>query len=160
MNRHEDILQQINRIARCSRKFFVETYPGVRDAEVRTAFAYLSEVKGQLIAELAPWLPEAGAKPGHDESDQSGSDGSSADRTSPAAIVEKMYADVHRNFRSDAPAMSANALSFGEEQLLRLVERAFEGSPVSAQKRLLKSYYSQLIICREAMWRLHSRLAA
>jgi hypothetical protein len=148
MNSHEDLLQQIARIARSSRDFFVDVYPGVTDAEVRTAFAYISEVKSRLLEDLAPWMPPAAATI------------EAIDHISPAAIVEKMYADARKNFRGTAPAASAGALSVGEEQLLRLLERAFVGSSAINLKELLKSYYPQLVICREAMSRLHARLAA
>jgi len=146
MDRREDVLQQIARIARSSRDFFVAVYPGVNDAEIRTAFAYIGEVKTQLLADLAPWVPQT-------EPDQ-------ADPISPAAIVAKMYTDAHKAFRHNVPAASASALSFGEEQLLRLLERAFEESCVPALNEVLKSYHPQLVICREAMWRLHARQAA
>jgi hypothetical protein len=148
MNRQEDLLQQITRIARSSHGFFVDVYPGVTDAEVRTAFAYISEVKGRLLQDLAPWMPPAATST------------DPTDHISPATVVEKMYADARRNFRGATPAASAGALSVGEEQLLRLLERAFAGSSASILKNLLKSYYPQLVICREAMSRLHARLAA
>ena len=151
MNRHEDLLQQIARIARSSRDFFVDAYPLVTDPDVRTAFSYISEVKRQLLLDLAPWLPQA---------EQDIADQDRADHISPAAIVEKMYTEARQNFRGKSPAASAKALGFAEEQLLRLVERAFEDSSVPEVKQLLKSYYSQLIICREAMLRLRTRLAA
>ncbi len=148
MNRHEDLLQQIARMARSSHDFYVDVYPGVTDAEIRTAFAYISEVKSRLLADLTPWMPPKAAL-----SDP-------ADHISPATVVEKMYADARRNFRGTAPAASAGALSFGEEQLLRLLERAFTGTTNATLKDLLKSYYPQLVICREAMSRLHARMAA
>jgi hypothetical protein len=156
MKSHDDVLQQIVRIARSSRGFFVEMYPRVTDSDVRTAFGYIVDVKSQLLVELAPWAPQAA----HDQAGSDHSDSALADRTSPAAVVEKMYADARKNFRGEAPATCANALSFGEEQLLKLTERAFEESHVPALKELLKSYYGQLVICREAMLRLHARLAA
>lgn len=151
MKGHDDVLQQIACIARSSRDFFVEMYPRVTDPEVRTAFGYILDVKSQLIVELEAWAPEVAAD--HSNPDL-------ADRTSPAAMVKKMYTDARKNFRGEAPAACANALSFGEEQLLKLTERAFEESRVPALKELLKSYYGQLVICREAMLRLHARLAA
>ncbi|MDR3386084.1 MAG: hypothetical protein P4L92_03455 [Rudaea sp.] len=148
MNRHEDLLQQIARIARASHDFFVDVYPGVTDAEVRTAFAYISEIKSRLVADLEPWLAPTAAN------------GGMGDHISPASVVEKMYADVRRNFRGNQPAASAAALGFGEEQLLRLTERAFSDASVSSLRELLKSYYPQLVICREAMFRLRARQAA
>ncbi len=123
-------------------------YPGVTDAEVRTAFAYISEVKNRLVEDLAPWMPARATL-----SDPT-------DHISPATVVEKMYADARRNFRGSTPAASAGALSFGEEQLLRLLERTFTSTTNLTLKDLLKSYYPQLVICREAMSRLHARLAA
>ena len=150
MNRKEDVLHQVARIARSGRDFFVGVYPGVVDAEVRTTFAYIAEVKSRLLADLAPWLT-------------SGMESSSPaldDHISPAAIVAKTYADARKTFRGDAPAASATALSFGEEQLLRLLGRAFEQSDHAALKQLLKSYHPQLVISREAMLRLRARRAA
>ena len=148
MNHQDDLLQQIARIARSSHDFFVEVYPGVIDAEVRTTFAYVSEVKIRLLEDLAPWMLPAAAGNGP------------ADHISPATIVEKMYDHARETFRGASPAASAGALSIGEEQLLRLLERAFAGSSNGPLKDLLKSYYPQLMICREAMSRLHARLAA
>jgi hypothetical protein len=150
MHRHEDVLHQVARIARSGRDFFVEVYPGVVDAEVRTTFAYIAEVKNRLLADVTPWLT-AGA-------DSMGED--TGDHISPAAIVAKTYSDTRKTFRGDAPAASASALSFGEEQLLRLLGRAFEQSNVPTLKQLLKSYHPQLVISREAMWRLRARQAA
>ena len=150
MNRHEDVLHQVARIARSGRDFFVEAYPGVVDAEVRTTFAYIAEVKSRLLADLAPWLTL-----GIDSSDPV-----SDDHISPAAIVAKTYADARKTFRGDAPAASAAALSFGEEQLLRLLGRAFEQTENQSLKQLLKSYHPQLVISREAMLRLRARQAA
>jgi hypothetical protein len=152
MKNHDEVLQQIVRIARSGRDFFLQMYPQVTDPEERTAFTYISDVKSQLIADLAPWVPRIESR----RTDNP--DPSTVERTSPAAMVEKLYADARKNFRADAPG--ANALRFGEEQLIKLVERAFEESSVPALKEILKSYYGQLVICREAMWRLQLRLAA
>jgi hypothetical protein len=150
MDRKEDVLHQVARIAHSGRDFFVEAYPGVVDAEVRTTFAYIAEVKSRLLADLEPWLTSAmeSSSPALD------------DHISPAAIVAKTYADARKTFRGDAPAASAAALSFGEEQLLRLLGRAFEQSDHAALKQLLKSYHPQLVISREAMLRLRARRAA
>jgi hypothetical protein len=150
MDRKEDVLQQVARIARSGRDFFAGAHPGVVDAEVRTTFAYIAEVKSRLLTDLAPWLTSAmeSSSPALD------------DHISPAAIVAKTYADVRKTFRGDAPAASAAALGFGEEQLLRLVGRAFEQSDDAALKQLLKSYHPQLVISREAMLRLRARRAA
>ena len=150
MNRQEDVLHQVARIARSGRDFFVEVYPGVVDAEVRTTFAYIAEVKSRLLTDLVPWLTS-----GMDSSNPV-----SDDHISPAAIVAKTYADARKTFRGDAPAASATALSFGEEQLLRLLGRAFEQTENQTLKQLLKSYHPQLVISREAMLRLRARQAA
>ena len=153
MNRHEDVLHQVARIARSGRDFFVEVYPGVVDAEVRTTFAYIAEVKNRLLDDLAPWLASSADAPSPGSEDPS-------DHISPAAIVAKTYADARKTFRGAAPAASAAALSFSEEQFLRLLGRAFEQSDVPALKQLLKSYHPQLVISREAMLRLRARQAA
>lgn len=152
MKSHEDVLQQIVRIAQSGRDFFVQMYPRVTDPEERMAFTYISEVKNQLLVDLAPWVPKVESKSAASAALPL------AERTSPAAIVEKLYVEARKNFRGEAAG--ANALRFAEEQLIRLVERAFEESSVPALKEILKSYYGQLVICREAMWRLQLRLAA
>jgi uncharacterized protein (TIGR02284 family) len=146
MKNTEQVLQNMIRIARSGRDFFRAIYPRVTDPEVRMAFTYVTDVKSRLIDDLSKWVPEV-------EDD-------GADRTSPAAIVEKMYADARRNFRKNAPAETGNALSSGEMQLCRLLERAFEESSAPALKRLLKAYYTELMLCRQAMWRLQARRAA
>jgi uncharacterized protein (TIGR02284 family) len=146
MKSTEQVLQNMIRIARSGKDFFSAIYPRVSDPEVRMAFTYVTDVKSRLIDDLSKWVPQ-----GEDES---------ADRTSPAVAVEKMYADARTNFRGDAPAETGNALATGEVQLCRLVERAFEETKVPALKRLLKTYYSELMLCRQAMWRLQARRAA
>lgn len=146
MQRQEQVLERIARIARCGYDFFVSVYPRVQDPEVRTAFAYIADVKNRFLVDLAPWL----ANVEHDEQDS----------ISPTAIIARMYADLTRNFSGAAPAVSANALSFAEEQLLRLIERGFENASVPALKDLFKTYYPQLIVCRDAMRRLRERIAA
>jgi len=115
------------------------------EGEVREAFAYVAGVKKRLIESLAAWTPPA----------PSGRNASAI-----VAGVEKLYGDVRRHFRSDAPASVAHGLTFGEDQLIRLTERAFEGTRVPALRQLLKSYYSELSICQQAMSRLRTRLAA
>lgn len=151
MNRQEDVLHQVARIARSGRDFFVEVCPGVVDAEVRTTFVYIAEVKDRLLTDLMPWLtPPLESSP----------PGDSADHISPAATVAKAYADARKTFRGDAPAASAAALILGEEQFLRLLERAFEQAENQSLKQLLKSYHPQLVIGREAMTRLRARLVA
>ena len=146
MKNTEQVLQNMIRIARSGRDFFRAVYPRVVDPEVRMAFTYVTDVKSRLIDDLSKWVP-----PVEDDI---------ADRTSPAAVVEKMYADSRRNFRGNAPAEVSHALSSGEVQLCRLLERAFEESNIPALKRLLKAYYSELMLCRQAMWRLQARRAA
>jgi hypothetical protein len=147
MKNNDQVLQNMLRIARSGRDFFAQIYPRVTEPEVRMALSYVSDVKNRFLTDLSAWVPEAA--PDVD------------DRTSPAALVEKMYADARRNFRAEAPAELGNALSVGEVQLCRLLERAFE-EPASppALKRMLKSYYAELMLCRQAMWRLQARRAA
>jgi len=145
MNSNEQVLQNMARIAQSGRDFFTDIYPRVLSSEVRTAFAYVADVKSRLLRDLAPWVP-------HIER--------SEDRTSPAATVEKMYDDARKAFRGDVPAPVAHALGFGEAQLCKLLQRAFDESDSPALKQMLKSYYAELLICRQAMWRLHARLAA
>jgi len=146
MKNNEQVLQNMMRIARSGRDFFAQIYPRVSDPEVRMAFSYVTDVKNRMLNDLSAWAPQP---PEHSE-----------DRTSPAAMVEKMYADARRNFRGDAPAETGNALSVGEVQLCRLLERAFEEVDSPALKRVLKSYYAELMLCRQAMWRLQARRAA
>lgn len=146
MKNNEQVLQNMMRIARAGRDFFAQIYPRVNDPEVRMALSYVTDVKNRLLNDLSAWAPMPPAQ--------------SEDRTSPAAMVEKMYADARRTFRGDAPAETGNALSVGEVQLCRLLERAFEEVDSPALKRVLKSYYAELMLCRQAMWRLQARRAA
>ena len=145
MNSNEQVLQNLARIAQSGRDFFTEVYSRVHSSEVRTAFAYVADVKTRLLRDLTPWVPRI------ERGD---------DRTSPAAVVEKMYEDARKSFRGDVPAPVAHALGFGEAQLCKLLQRAFEEAASPALKQVLKSYYAELLICRQAMWRLHARLAA
>lgn len=146
MNREQELLQQVLRIATAGRKFFTTVTPTIVDVEVRSAFDYIAEVKTRLIGDITPWVREpATDAPQH---------------VSAAVSVEKTYADLERTFRRDPPAASARLLAIGEEQLLRTVERTFEESRIPVLKDLLKTYYPQLVICREAMTRLRSREAA
>jgi hypothetical protein len=115
------------------------------DGEVREAFAYVADVKKRLIDSLAAWTPPAP---------------SNAQGSSIVAAVEKLYLDARQHFHGDAPASVAHALTFGEEQLLGLIEHAFAGTRVPALRELLKSYYSELSICQQAMSRLQTRQAA
>ena len=146
MNSNEQVLQNMARIAQSGREFFASVYPRVVSPEVRQAFAYIADVKTRLLRDLQPWVPHVEKQPD--------------DRTSPAALVEKMYTDSLRTFRSDVPATVANALGFAEAQLCKLLQRAFDEADSPALKQVLKSYYAELLICRQAMWRLHARLAA
>jgi uncharacterized protein (TIGR02284 family) len=146
MNSNEQVLHNMARIARSGREFFADVYPRVLSPEVRQAFAYITDVKTRLLRDLQPWVPQIEAQ--------------DDDRTSPAALVQKMYSDAHRAFRSDISATVANALGFAEAQLCKLLQRAFDEADSPALKQVLKSYYAELLICRQAMWRLHARLAA
>lgn len=146
MDREQDLLQQVLRIARAGRKFFNAVTLSIADAEVRSGFEYIAEVKGRLIGDLSPWTREISAEP--------------MQHVSAAVSVEKVYADLERTFRREPPVASARVLAIGEEQLLRAVERAFDVTQNADLKALLKTYYPQLVICREAMARLRSRQAA
>lgn len=140
------ILQDIVRVAQSGRDFFAGTGPRVSEGEVRAAFGYVADVKKRLINSLAIWAPPMS---GNSEGD-----------TSTVAAVEKAYAGASRRFRKDAPASVAHALTFGEDRLLKLTERAFETTRVPALRQLLKAYYAEIAICRQTMSRLESRLAA
>jgi len=146
MNSQDQVLQNMARIAKSGHDFFADVYPRVLSPEVRQAFAYICDVKARLLRDLQPWVPSIVAADG--------------DRTSPAAQVEKMYADARAQFRRDVPASVANALGFAEAQMCKLLQRAFDEAQSPALKQVLKSYYAELLICRQAMWRLHARLAA
>jgi len=140
MSTDQQQLQEIVRLAHSGREFFASVGPGAAETEVRAAFAYVADVKSRLIHGLAVWAPAA--PPGS------------------ASAGEKLYNEARRMFRSDAPATAAPVLTQGEDQLLRLVECAFEATRVPALRQLLKSFYSEVAICRQAMARLQSRLAA
>jgi len=133
-------LQEIVHLAQSGREFFASVGPGAAETEVRAAFAYVADVKSRLIHSLAVWAPST--PPGS------------------ASAGEKLYNEARRTFRSDAPATAAPVLTQGEDQLLRLVECAFEATRVPALRQLLKSFYSEVAICQQAMARLQSRLAA
>jgi hypothetical protein len=140
----EHTLQDIVRVAQSGHDLFVDM-AHASEGEVREAFVYVAGVKKRLIESLAAWTPPA--PPGRRSNGI-------------VAAVEKLYADVRQHFRGDAPASVAHALTFGEDQLIRLTERAVEGTRVPALRQLLKSYYSELSICQQAMSRLRTRLAA
>jgi uncharacterized protein (TIGR02284 family) len=145
MSNTEQALQDIARIARSGRDFFVDMGPRAKEREVQDAFTYVADVKERLINSLAIWTPTAPCG-GHDRST--------------VAAVEKLYADIRPHFQSGGPARVAHALAVGEDQLLKLTERAFEGTRVPALRQLLKAYYSEISICHQAMSRLQTRLAA
>jgi uncharacterized protein (TIGR02284 family) len=141
----EHALQDIVRVAQTGRELFVELGSRAEEGEVRDAFVYVADVKRQLIESLAAWTPPA----------PSGRRASGI-----VAAVEKLYGDVRQHFHGDAPASVAHALTFGEDQLIKLTERAFERTRIPALRQLLKSYYSELTVCQQAMSRLQTRLAA
>ena len=141
----EQALQDIVRVAQSGRDAFMDIGSRASDGEVREAFAYAADVKRRLVESLVPWTPPL--SPGR----QAGPI---------VATIEKLYADVRQHFRADCPASVAHALTLGEGQLLALAERAFEGTRVPALRQLLKSYYSELSICQQAMSRLRTRVAA
>ena len=133
-------LQDIVRLAQSGRDFFASTGPGAAETEVRAAFAYVADVKARLIHSLSVWAPAP-----------------AADNSSAGA---RLYNEARQIFRSDAPATAASVLTRGEDQLLKLVESGFQSTRVPALRQLLKSFYSEVAICRQAMARLQARLAA
>ncbi len=141
----EHALQDIVRLAQSGRELFIDLGSRARESDVREAFDYVADVKKRLIESLAAWTP---LEP--------------SDQRARAAVaeVEKLYADVRERFNGEEPAPVAHALAFGEDELLKLTERAFEGTRVPALRQLLKSYYAELSICQQAMSRLRTRLAA
>ena len=141
MPTNEQQLQDIVRLAQSGREFFLAAGPGAAETEVRAAFAYVADVKSRLIHGLAIWAPATAT---------SGS----------VNAGEKLYNEARQSFRYDAPATAAPILTQAEDQLLRQVECAFEATRVPALRQLLKSFYSEVAICRQAMARLQSRLAA
>ncbi|HEX6834701.1 MAG TPA: hypothetical protein VF132_14275 [Rudaea sp.] len=147
MEREQDLLQQTLRMARAGRKFFAAVTPSINDAEVRGAFEYICEVKARLVGDLERLV----SAPADDTAEE---------HVSAAVSLEKTYATLEKTFRNEPPAASARLLALGEEQLLRAVERSFEAARHATLKELLKTYYPQLVICREAMARLRSRQAA
>ena len=79
---------------------------------------------------------------------------------SAAASAERIYVDLKRTFDGAQPQLSAGLLDIGEQQLMRLVERAFEVAKSPVLRKLLKAHYPSLVVCREAMARLSSRKVA
>jgi adenosylmethionine-8-amino-7-oxononanoate aminotransferase len=139
------LLQDIVRVAQTGHDFFADVGPRANEIEVRAAFAYVADVKRRLIHSLVTWAPPAhNAEPGNVS----------------VATVEKLYADARRHLRPEAPASIAHALMIGEDQLIKLTERAFRGTRVPALRQLLKASYPELSICRQTMSRLQARLAA
>ena len=145
MNREEDLLQQMVRIASIGRDFFTEMKSRVADSEVRAAFEYISDVKSRFVLDVTPWAP-AGAPENH--------------HVSAAASAERIYVDLKRSFDGAQPHLSAGLLDIGEQQLMRLVERAFEIAKSPVLRKLLKAHYPSLVVCREAMSRLSTRRVA
>lgn len=143
-----DNLRQIARIAHSGHDFFVSVYPRIDDPQVRMAFAYLIDVKAQLIADLAAWLPP--------------SDPAEGWHGPVLARVEQMYthADAYWYIRGDTPAACAQELGDGEAQLLQLVRRATALARQRALRDRLHAVCSQLVICRELLWRLRMPAAA
>lgn len=146
MSDTEQSLQDLSRMARSGHRFFARTGPRASEDEVRAAFAYVADVKQRLAHSLSAWAPPPA------KNRESGN--------AAVAIVEKLYADASRNFRPEAPASVAHALTFAEDQLLKLTERTYEGTRVPALRQLLKEYYAEISMCRQTMSRLQARLAA
>jgi uncharacterized protein (TIGR02284 family) len=146
MNREEDLLQQVIRIASIGRDFFVEMKTRISDSEVRAAFEYISDVKSRFVLDLAPWVPAGKLDDQH--------------HVSAAASAARIYVDLKRSFDGTRPQLSAGLLDIGEQQLIRLVERVFETAKSPVLRKLLKAHYPSLIICREAMSRLSARRVA
>jgi len=143
MPTNEQQLQDIVHLAQSGRDFFASVGPGAAETEVRAAFAYVADVKSRLVHALATWASPL-----------------AVGRSASVNAGEKLYTEARQTFRSDAPAPAATVLTQAEDQLLRLVECAFETTRVPALRQLLKSFYSEVAICRQAMARLQSRLAA
>lgn len=145
MEREQDLLQQIVRIASVGRDFFVEMQGRIRDREVRAAFEYIADIKNRFVLELMPWVP-AGTSENH--------------HVSAAASAERIYVDLKRTFDGARPQSSAGLLDIGEQHLMRLVERSFEAAKSPLLRDLLKAHYPELVVCREAMSRLSTRKVA
>jgi hypothetical protein len=146
MNRESDLLQQIMRIAATGRDFFVAMKPRIADGEVRAAFEYVSDVKARFVDDLTPWVP--------------GGQMLAKNHVSAAASVERVYVDLKRRFDGTAPQLSAGLLDICEQELMRLVERAYESTKSPVLQNLLKAHYPALAVCREAMSRLNARKVA
>jgi hypothetical protein len=148
MDHEHHTLQQILRIARSSRDFFVNVYPRINDAhgEVRFVFSYIGYVKCCFIVSLAPWVLDIADDPN--------------DKISPAAALAKTYAAASENFRRDVPTACASALSFGEEEFLRWITRGYESTTSIELKELFETYYPRLMTCRDAVLRLRMHQAA
>jgi uncharacterized protein (TIGR02284 family) len=144
MQREEDLLQQIVRIAGIGRDFFIEARKRITDSEISAAFEYIGDVKSRFVQDLAPLVP-AGSHDHH---------------VSAANSAERIYLDLKRSFDPRQPQRSAGLLDIGEQQLMRLVERTFEATQSSALRNLLKAHYPALVVCREAMTRLSARRVA
>jgi hypothetical protein len=148
MDQERRVLRQILRMARTGSAFFTRAAPKISDVEVRDAFEHVAEVKNRLIADLRPFLSD------EDQVEMR------AERVSAAISMEKVYVDLERRFRGEAPAASARTLGLVEGELVRTVAGAFDRTHDAILHELLKTYYPQLVICREVMSRLRSRQAA
>ena len=148
MDHQEHTLQQIVRMARSGRDFFVSVYPRLDNAhgELRFVFSYIGYVNCSFIAGLAPWT--------HDFVDDPN------DKISPAAALSKTYAATSENFRSDVPTACTSALSFGEEEFLRWIKRGYESATSEELKGLFTDYYPRFVACHDALLRLRTRQAA
>ena len=146
MSDTEQSLQDLCRMARSGQAFFAQTGPRASEDEVRAAFAYVADVKQRLVDSLSSWTPPPPKNDGR--------------RNATVAIVETLYADASRTFRPETPASVAPALTFAEDELLKLTESTYEGTRVPALRQLLKEYYAEISICRQTMSRLQARLAA
>jgi uncharacterized protein (TIGR02284 family) len=145
MSREQELLQQIVRIATSGRNFFADMKTRIADPEVHTAFEYISDVKDRFVRDLSQWVP-AGKAEFHDNAT--------------ATNIERFYASLKRTFDGARPQRSAAVLDVSEQQLMCLVERAFEVVQSPVLRSLLKAHYPALVVCREAMARLHTRKAA
>lgn len=141
--RLDALLRAIVRVAEAGRGFFITAQNRVADPEIRAAFAFAGDTRNRLIADLRPWLAR-----------------SEGARDSIVATLVRMYADACGALGRRGPAHLAHALGIGENHLIRLIERAFDDAGEPALRRLLKAHYAQLLVCRQAMWRLNGRLAA
>ena len=148
MNNLDDVLQQIRRIAQASRDFCAFAERTIANGEVHTAFEYIGQVKDKLAREMSGYVAPSAMV-------------AAEASVSAASSAEKVYRDLRAGVSAAGiSAATAKTLAAGEEQLVRLCERAFELARTSDLKETLKAFYPQLVICREAMLRLRARQAA